>query len=162
MPGSSSRDTWPAGVSKHGASEHVQSGGASDLLQAIAFANIGLSRAAFRGRLWVNVHRPNILRQLKELLSYEGVIGICLGDSAFLNHDFFRIHGANQNKKQQGAAFGGAPSGAATPRGSVGLFHCHTIPNHHIVIQLLRLNYPKIGFKFYMNRDQLGSKSVPN
>jgi hypothetical protein len=74
----------------HGASEHVQSGGASDFLQAIAFANIGLSRAAFRGPRWAKDHRPTILTQLQELLSYEGVIGICLGEVGGLDEIFNR------------------------------------------------------------------------
>ena len=163
MASSSSRDTRHTGVATHGASEHVQSGGTPKVLQAIGFANIGLSREAFRSGRWERTHRPIILRQIRELLSQEAVIAVCLGDSAFLKS---KQNGANQNKKQPGAAFGGAASGTAAPRGSVvfvSLLH-HTQPAHgDSVVEFSRpqlkidsnLIQNKFGFQFSINPPQL-------
>ena len=77
------QSTWPAVVSHYGVSEHVQSGGAPEYFQAIAFANIGLPVDALRGNKWRTQHRPALLKQFSELLADESVIGICLSDLAF-------------------------------------------------------------------------------
>jgi len=91
----------------------VQSGGASDFLQAIAFANIGLSRAAFRGSRWAKDHRPTILTQILELLSYEGVIGICLGEVGGLDEIFDRDDQIKFEEVLQAAFAGAAEHGPA-------------------------------------------------